>query len=145
VSRLSFGALLLLTLMFGNNSVTVARSDRAPPILLEKAVAAYKLKGVNSFLPILLGSPLAVDSHHNFLTILNKVEIIYGKYIGLEMVDTLTVSGSTRIVFFIMQYQRGPLYGVLTVYEVNGKESITGFKVHTEIHHVIPESILSKL
>jgi len=144
-----FVTLTILTLFTGNISIASARSNIDIPVSLENAVAAYKDTGVDAFLPVLFGGSLKLGSNINLVNetdALRKVAKFYGNYIGLEMVDAIQVSDSTRIVFFIMKHLRGPLYGVITTYKTNddSQEYITEFKIHTEIHQIMPTSFLSR-
>ncbi|WP_126455860.1 hypothetical protein [Sulfuriflexus mobilis] len=143
-----FTSLAILVTLVGNISPVAARADIDMPAKLKLAMAAYQEKGTNAFLPTLFGKQTSPEANSKILQetdILKEVEKGYGRYIGLEMVDAIKISDSTRIIFFIMKYQQGPLYGVITTYKINDRdEKITGFKVHTEMHMIIPVSLLSR-
>ena len=140
--------LIFLITLCGNISIVSARSDVHVPLPLENSVTAYEGKGVKAFIPALYGKPQKSNSNLEILngtSVLLKVEKLYGKYIGLEIVDGLQISDSTRTIFFIMKYQRGPLYGVITTYKTSdNKEKVIEFKIHTERQQIIPINILSK-
>jgi len=139
--------LTIFMLQIGSIATATDRVDIDVPSPLVKATTAYKEKGLYAFLPSLFGGPLARGANSKIINetkILRRVERVYGNYTGLEMVGDIQVSSSTRIVFFIMKYKNGPLYGVLTTYKTSDNEKIIAFKINTEIHKIIPSNILSK-
>lgn len=139
---------IFLITLCGNISIATARDNTQIPLPLKKAVTAYEEKGVNTFIPVLYGTPLTLNSNLEFLngtSILIKVEKLYGNYTGLEIINDLQISTSTRSVFFIMTYQRGPLYGVITTYKTSDeKEVVMEFKINIERQQIIPDSYLTK-
>jgi len=142
--------LLTLLTLLSSAAFSKSRQSIEPPAQLRNAAKAYKVSGAHAFLPSLFRKQLASGSKSNALSknnipktnILKTVEKIYGNYVGLEMVDIIRVSKSIQLVFFILKYQRGPLYGVITTYQSNKGERIIGFKINTEIGEIIPMHLL---
>lgn len=143
----SLSSLLLIPILFANTLFAESHKIIKPPIQLKNAANAYKKSGANAFLPTLFHKQMASGNQQNMLSktnILREVEKVYGNFVGLEMVDNIRVSNSTNIIFFILKYQQGPLYGVITTYQLKRSKRITGFKIHTEISQIIPTQILAK-
>lgn len=136
--------LCLLGLCFG--PVYAAETIPEP---LRRAAQAYLDKGADGFLPALLQGAVRLPAHAQTLTeqaqMLRRVEAHYGAYGGMEMIRTIQVATSTRLAFFVLNYQRGPLYGAVTLYRADALEVVTGFKVHTEIHRILPSGLIVRL
>ncbi|GEM_PF-3952797 len=49
---------------------------------------------------------------------------------------------SFTLLYFVMRYEKGPLYGSATIFKVDGKEIITTFNFHTDIKQIIPLEII---
>jgi len=142
--------LLPVSFLFVNTGFAESRKIIKPPVQLKNAATAYRNSGANAFLPTLFHKQLASGEQQSMLAktnILRTVEKVYGNFVGLEMVDVIRVSDSTHIVFFILKYQRGPLYGVITTYQLKSRSSkrITGFKIHTEVSQIIPTQLLANV
>jgi hypothetical protein len=114
------------------------------PSRLNEATQAYKNKGVESFIPTLLkGSPLEGEKTvFSQVNSLKQIETFYGTYLNVEHLLTKNLSKSTRIVYYILNYEKGPVYGVATLYKSKDGEIVTQFNVHTTIQSIIPDSIL---
>ncbi len=142
--------LIVVTISFlvaGSTILTTPRMNISIPTQLRAAADAYKKNGVEAFLPTLFNSQLASGNGVNVrekIAVMKTVEKAYGRYVGLEMIDSIRISKSTKIIFFVLKYQKGPLYGVITTYRFNKSTKITGFKIHTVITQIIPTQILAR-
>jgi len=139
---------------------TVAQSGepdlRAPetsaiPTLLTNADNAYKKDGPQAFLAALLDNAIPDDtaSKASLLQqaqavsdLLRQIEMIYGSFEGVELIESIPVADSTRIVYYVLNYETGPAYGALTVYRAEEGELVTGFAVNTELHKVVPPDLI---
>jgi hypothetical protein len=123
----------------------------AIPTSLVDGDRAYKKDGADGFLQALLRGSFPDDSLAKrpmleqataVNQLLKQVELLYGRYKGMEPIGTLPITNSTRVVYFTLNYERGPVFGVLSVYISDGSEIITGYAVNTEVHKVVPTTVL---
>ena len=76
---------------------------------------------------------------------LRMVELQYGNYLGMEMVGSLSISDSARVVYFVIKYERGPLYGVADIYKTRHGEVVTNSTVNTDLNQIMPPEIIAKI
>lgn len=111
---------------------------------LERASAAYLKEGVEAFLPTLLkDSPL--EGEKSVLTQSNsirQIEAFYGTYEGFDVMYEKVLTDRVRIVYYVMNYQKSPMFGLATYYKRGGEEVVTNFNFHTEIWQVIPNEVI---
>lgn len=124
-------------------------ANESLPIPLVEAAEAYKSEGANAFLPTLVkGSRLLNTNDASFVQathMLNEIESLYGSYLGLELVSSIPIAPSTRVVYFILNYERGPLYGVLSAYKTTHGEIVTSSNVNTELLQIIPADVVADI
>jgi len=139
----------LAALVLSAAQLAYADDSAIVPAPLMKAAAAYKDKGAAQFLPTLVkGSRLQYTDSSSLAKageMLKAIETIYGEYIGIEMVDSVPISSSTRIVYFVLNYERGPLYGVADLYRTKYGEIVTNSNVNTELSTIIPPQVIVKM
>lgn len=142
----TFKPLLILSLsaFIISLNVSFAEDDQRLPITLKMALEAYKKEGVDKLIPkLLVGSPIEGDKTVLAqANIIRQIEAFYGKYLNCELFRSVRLAKSTRLVYFILNYEKGPLYGVATAYRTDQGEIITAFNFHTEIHQIIPSSLI---
>lgn len=121
------------------------------PSSLADGDSAYKEKGADAFFEALLKDSYPDDSPNKipmlekaqaFGQLLQQVELLYGRYKGMELVGTLPITKSTRTVFYVLNYERGPVYGVLTIFRTDAGEVVTGYAINTEALKVVPPTLL---
>lgn len=138
--------ILIFFTLYGINTTVSANSESKIPPSLAAATTAYEKQGADAFISTLYGIPVTSSGNSelsNGISVLQKVEILYGNYIGVELIKDIQLSKSTRTVFFIMKYQRGPLYGVLSTYRQEDKSDIVmEFKVNIEKYKILPTKLL---
>lgn len=125
--------LLSLCLLIGAQFFGIAMANQDPslvPIPLMNADETYKEKCAEAFLPALLQgvypegmvnttlvkAPL-LERASAFINTLQQIETFYGRYMGLELIVSVPIANSTRVVYYVLNYERGPLYGALTAYK----------------------------
>jgi len=137
-------SIFLLTL-FGLISTVSANTETRAPTALEAATEAYEKLGVDAFIPALYGAPLTSPNLEllNGTSVLLQVEKLYGSYTGLEIIKNIQLSNSTRTVFFIMKYEKGPLFGVITTYrQTNEIDQVMEFKINIERTKILPTRLI---
>ena len=116
------------------------------PTPLKKALEAYKEKGVEQVIPTLLkGSPIESDKTAlSQVNTIRQIEDFCGPYIGYEMVESVQVVESTRKVYFVMNYEKCPVFGRVTVYKRAQGEIITRFDFRPHMEQVFPRELVFK-
>lgn len=122
------------------------------PSQLIAADRAYKHEGPEAFVTALLkGSyPLGTGDDMSKIKqsvavarLLEQVQVHYGQYRGAELIAVLPIASSTRVVYYVLNYEHGPAFGILSLYESGGAELITGYAVNTELHKIVPLPLLA--
>ena len=133
---------LLFSICFSPANSSVKTSDIPQP--LTTALAVYKNGGLQGFINALVkGGPLAGNKEmRQQVAILEKIERYYGAYQSYDILLINQLSDSTRLIYFLLNYDKGPVFGVLTAYKIGNEESITSFVFHTKAEKVFPEALL---
>lgn len=113
---------------------------------LQRASDAYLEKGVDAFIPELLkGSPL--EGEKSVLTQSNsirQIEEYYGVYKGYELIYEKSLTENVRIVYYVMNYEKSPVFGVATYYKQKKGEVVTNFNFHTDMWKILPSEVIFK-
>lgn len=143
------GKAALLAVLLTAAHTVLAEGHGPVPTPLVNAAAAYKARGPDAFLPTLVkGSRLEITDNASLaqaVDMLRAVESVYGTYLGLEMVATVPVTASTRIAYFVLRYEYGPLYGVADIYRTKHGEIVTSSNVNTQLNTIIPQHVIAGL
>lgn len=142
-------ASLFVGLLSSGTQAQTPAGDAPLPAPLRQAEAAYREKGADGFLPALAkGAPLQSDGRSSFSRagdMFRAVEGSYGTFIGIELIGTMPVSRSTRVVYFVLNYERGPLYGMVDLYRTPTGDIVTNSNVNTELQEIISPELLARL
>ena len=125
--------------------VVQAGTDSAElPRPLVKALAIYKEGGTEGFISALVkGGPLEGNQEiRTQVLVLEKMEKYYGAYQNFQVLHVNRLSDTTRLIYFLMNYQKGPVFGKLTAYRNGNQETITSFRFHTKADMIFPEVLL---
>ena len=132
--------------MFSAFNPAFANNEVELPTPLKKALEAYKEKGAEQFiLTLIKGSPMESDKTALFqVSNIRQIEDFCGPYIGYEMVESVQVVESTRKVYYVMNYEKCPVFGRVTAYKTAQGEVITEFNFHANIGEIIPRELIFK-
>ena len=114
------------------------------PQPLTKALAVYKAKGVQEFIKTLVkDGPMEgnVEIKTQIAT-LEKIELYYGKYQSYDILNIKRLSDSIRLVYLIINFEKGAVFGKLVAFKNKNKETVTSFVFHTKPEKVLPEALL---
>lgn len=138
ILRTLLGYLLLVSPAYATEKISVV------PKPLSKALSVYKQQGIQSFIAALVqGSPLeGHDEMRKQILILEQIEKYYGTYQSVDILHVNPLSDSTRLVYFLINYSEGPVFGKLVIYKNGDRETITSFEFHTKAERVLPDAIL---
>jgi hypothetical protein len=134
--------LAIILLVF--SSIATASDKPATSIVIE-GLNGYSKAGASAAIETwmkgsgLEGSKEALSQAN----VLRQVEDYYGKYEGYEIIKDNKISGRSHMVVFVINYEKGPLFGRFQSYLSNsGKWVATEFKFHTEAALVLPKNIV---
>jgi hypothetical protein len=123
-----------------------AVDGHALPAAILEASAAYKTNGADAFFPSLVRNASVpqpyLDRARNTL---KAVEAIYGNYLGTQLIGSVAISSLTRVVYFELDYERGPVYGKAYFYTTSGGETVTDFAINIALKEIIPSELVTKL
>lgn len=113
---------------------------------LQEASKAYLAEGAQAFITTLIkGSP--IEGEKGVITQANtikQIEAYYGEYQGLEVIYEKKLTKKVRLVYYVMNYEKSPVFGVTTYYKPNGEEVVTNFNFHTELWQIVPSEVVFK-
>jgi len=145
-------AVIGLTLTVEGSALADSEEQSAGiPIPLANGDKAYKEDGPGAFFLALLDNAVPDDAVSKTALFeqaaavteaLRQAEVIYGRYKGIELIDSIPIAESARVVYYMLKYESGPVYGALTVYQTDEGEIVTGFAVNTELHRVVPPDLI---
>ncbi|HEV3271120.1 MAG TPA: hypothetical protein VGZ93_02970 [Candidatus Methylacidiphilales bacterium] len=138
--------LILLITLLGFVYPAYAQAPSLPKIITD-GFDAYKKEGASKALDVwLAGSPIENDSTSRSTVVgsLQTIESAYGKFSGYEHLGTVSFARSTKRYYFVILYEKGPLYAWFEVYKTGGKEIIPSFDCNTKAPLILPESFFKK-
>jgi hypothetical protein len=137
------GAAILVGALLAPTVEAGVRAEDTPERLI-KALSIYKKEGIQGFINALVrGSPMEGNQViRKQVLILEKLERYYGAYLSYDIVHINTLSDSTRLIYFMLNYEKGPVFGRLTAFRNGDRETITSFQFHTKAEEIFPEPLL---
>ena len=115
-----------------------------PPVV-GAGLETYRTNGLSSAYKVWANrGPLESDTsaRDNFVIGLEKVQTVYGKVMGYEIVKVVKVSSSVRRVYAVVQYEKAPVYASFDCYRPGDKWYVTDLLFHTKVNMVFPPSLL---
>jgi len=114
------------------------------PRPFSQALSTYKKEGISGFMTALVnGSPLEGNREmRQQEQVLEKIEAYYGHYQSYDILRINKLSESTRLIYFLLNYEKGPVFGTLTAFKNGDRETITSFQFHTKAEEIFPDSLL---
>lgn len=136
--------LILSSLFLFTNNVNAETNEL--PKILTNALEKYQKEGADKLIPnLLIGSPIEGDKTAlSQANLIRQIEAFYGKYLGTDLFKAIDITKTTVLLYFVMKYEKGPLYGSATIYKIDGMEIIPTFNFHTDIKQIIPSEIIFK-
>lgn len=144
MNKLKVSAIFLLIASISLFSTIVSAETKSMPKIISNALEKYQKEGADNLIPnLLIGSPIEGDKNAlSQVNLLKQIETFYGKYINSELYKSISINQSINLIYFVMNYEKGPLYGSATVYNANGKEIVSTFNFHTDIKQIIPSELI---
>jgi len=120
-----------------------AKDQEIPAIVIE-GLQAYEKEGAEAALKAWLkGSPLEGSKEvMSQVNILRAVESFYGSYKVHHLTHIGTPSKTTKFIYLIMDYEKGPIFAKFVAFKGEAGWHIVAIKFHTEADQVWPTSLL---
>jgi hypothetical protein len=117
-------------------------ADDIPTFVID-GLTAYKNKGPEEAVRVWIkGSPL--DGSKDALSqanSLHQVQDFYGSYLSFELVNVRILAPSVKIVYIVLDYEKGPLFGRFVVYHSDHGWILTSFDFNTHEEQIIPNNL----
>jgi hypothetical protein len=119
-------------------------SNREVPGIVREGLQAYKLQGADAALKAWLKrSPIEANPEAMSQGgMLKTAEGLYGSYQAYQVKFVGVPSRSTRLVYLVMDYERGPLFAKFVTFKRAKSWQIVSFKFHTDVEQVWPGFLL---
>jgi hypothetical protein len=124
----------------------VTANDSMPEIVIS-GLKAYEKNGPRTAIEAWIkGSPFegskeALSQANRF----KEIEAFYGNYIGYSLIHITKLTPSAKIVYFSINFHKGPVFAIFPVYKTKGGWIMTGrFNFHTDATQILPGALLAK-
>jgi len=109
------------------------------PLVITLGMEAYRQSGAGEAIKAWLkDSPLqSTRDSLKEVNNLHSVESYYGAFQNYDVLSVKDLSPRTRIVFVVMNYERGPLFGRFVAYRAQGEWILTNFEFNTDERQVL--------
>jgi hypothetical protein len=138
-------ALGILLLAIGSHDIAIAQShasDDIPKIILS-GFEAYKAEGAEAAISAWIkGSPLEGSKDAlSQANILRQIQDFYGPYKSFDLIRSRNLTPNCRIIYVVMNYDKGPLFAKFTVYQSTQGWVLTNFLFNTKDEVVLPSTL----
>ncbi len=125
--------------------VTLLGSNRMaelPPVLLS-GMEAYKAKGPEEAVSLWVkNGPLDGDKEAlSQVAVLRKIQSLYGAYQSFDVISSQDLTQRVRIVYLVMNYERGPLFAKFVCYRSDREWTVTDFLLNIKDTAVLPAAV----
>jgi hypothetical protein len=120
---------------------SVAVFGEESPSIITNGLSAYEKSNINDGIEIWLkGSPLQNDdsTKKSIQEVMSKVEGAYGKIIGWEQIRLIKFSPSFERVYFLIKYEKGPLFATYDCYKPYNRWVISAVDFNTKLQTILP-------
>ena len=141
--------LCLCAFVFGNLSLAAQTSEASEkqgeglPHFILAGLQAYKDKGPEEAMRVWIkDSP--IDGSRDALTQsnnLHQVQDYYGAYQTHEVIAIRVLSPRTRVIYLVMDFDKGPLFCKFVVYRSEQGWTLTNFNFNTKEEMIVPSEI----
>jgi hypothetical protein len=113
------------------------------PAIVVDGFKAYAKSGSDEAINVWCkGSPMESDLTNRMTTSsnLSKFEGAYGKYIGWELVKVYTLTPSTKVVFAVAKFEKGPLWLAFSCYKAADVWNIPTLGMAADAMKILPST-----
>jgi hypothetical protein len=122
----------------------LAPSGPAAPDIITRGFDAYAKSDSDAVDIWFAGSPLNDDlpTKTKLLTALNEFEKAYGKYTGYEICKVVTLTPSTKIVYAVLKFEKGPVWFAFNLYKATDTWTIPTLNANQNPQQILPAGLL---
>ncbi|MGA3134480.1 MAG: hypothetical protein ABSC88_00655 [Terracidiphilus sp.] len=116
--------------------------ESLPPIIIS-GLEAYKDKGPDDAVRAWIKGS-AIDGSKDALTQANNLRQIqdyYGAYRAYEVISTREVTPKTRVVYLVLDFDKGPLFAKFVVYRSDQGWILVTFNFNTKEEAILPTAV----
>ncbi len=132
-----------VALMAQGYSAAARRGEEPPPIVLT-GLQAYKDHGPDEAVRAWIkGGPM--EGSRQVLVQANNlrdVQEIYGGYRWFDVVSVRSIASRTRIVYLVLNFERGPVFAKFNTYRSEQGWIVVSFEFNTKENIVFPPEVL---
>jgi hypothetical protein len=143
---LIFLSVVALVLLAGHRRMATAQShanDEVPKIILS-GLDAYKAEGAEAAITAWIkGGPM--EGSRDALSqanILKQVQDFYGPYKSFDLIRSRNLTTNVRVIYVVMNYEKGPLFSKFTVYQSAKGWILANFTFNTKEEVILPPPTL---
>ncbi len=113
--------------------------DNVPKILLS-GFEAYKAEGPEAALRAWIKGSSIADSREALSQAnnLRQIQDFYGAYKGFYIIETKNVTPNTRVVYFTVDFEKGPVFAKFTLYQHQPDWIVVNFLFNTKEEAILP-------
>jgi hypothetical protein len=119
-----------------------ARMSEVPAVIVA-GLDAYKAKGPGEAIKVWVrNGPLDGDTATlSQADGLQQVQNVYGAYQSFDVMSSRDLSPRVRIVYMVMNYEKGPLFARFVCYRSDREWTVTNFVLNTLDTEVLPADV----
>ncbi len=132
----------LLLLAFVRCVPARAQEPGEVPKVILSGLDAYKAEGPEAAVKTWIQGS-AIEGSKDALSqanLLREVQDYYGAYKGFDVIRSRNLSPTTRFIYIILDYEKGPLFAKFVVYRVEQGWILVSFTFNTKLEAIAPES-----
>lgn len=76
--------------------------------------------------------------------ILTQIETFYGGYKGYQLLHSVSVGETVRLLYMLLNFEKGPGFACFTVYKTEKDWVVSNLDFNIKAEILLPESVLSK-
>jgi hypothetical protein len=113
------------------------------PSIIISGLNAYKEKGPDEAVRAWIKDS-AIDGSKEALTQANNLRQIqdyYGAYRGYELISAIDITPKTKVVYLIIDFDKGPLFAKFVVYRPDQVWILVNFNFNTKTESILPTEV----
>lgn len=148
-TKKTFVACLLSTILLSQRPLlaqTVSSAHKSSdevPAFIVAGLHAYKEKGPEEAVRVWIKGS-GIDGSTDALTQANnlrQVQDFYGSYRDFEVVSIYEITPRTRVVYLVLDFDKGPLFAKFVVYRPDQTWILANFNFNTKEEAILPTAI----
>ena len=119
------------------------QSIQSLPSIIISGLNAYKEKGPDEAVRAWIKDS-AIDGSKEALTQANNLRQIqdyYGAYRGYELISAIDITPKTKVVYLIIDFDKGPLFAKFVVYRPDQVWILVNFNFNTKTESILPTEV----